>query len=99
MLRAVRWVGSTMPTHGFDKPQFVIVFTTSPDDKASHKLTIGGASGDGMWFAKVDEREGTFVVSNPDLNALKLPLVSQPSPSPSPSPSISASPSAAPSAH
>ncbi|HEV2047033.1 MAG TPA: DUF4340 domain-containing protein [Chthoniobacterales bacterium] len=97
MLRAVRWVGSTMPTHGFDKPQFVIVFTTSPDDKASHKLTVGGASGDGMWFAKVDEREGTFVVSNPDLNALKLPLVSQPSPSPSPSPSISASPSAAPS--
>src|SRR6266404_5095203 len=96
MLRAVRWVESTMPTDGFDKPQFVIVFTTSPDDKASHKLTVGGASGDGMWFAKVDEREGTFVVSNPDLNGLKLPLVSQPSPSPSPSPSISASPTAAP---
>ncbi len=99
MLRAVRWVESTMPTDGFDKPQFVIVFTTSPDDKASHKLTVGGASGNGMWFAKVDEREGTFVVSNPDLNGLKLPLVSQPSPSPSPSPSISASPTAAPSVH
>ncbi len=98
MLRAVRWIGSTT-THTFDKPQLVITFTTSPDDKASHKLTVGDASGDGMWFAHVDEREGTFIISNPDLNALKLPLLSQPSPSPSPSPSISASPTAAPSAH
>src|ERR1700730_1070758 len=96
MLRAVRWVGSAMPTHGFDKPQFVIVFTTSPDDKPSHKLTVGGASGDGMWFAKVDEREGTFVISNPDLNALKLPLVSQSPPSPSPSAPINDSPTATP---
>jgi hypothetical protein len=98
MLRAVRWVGSATPAHGFDKPQLVITFTTSPDDKASHKLTIGGASGDGMWFARVDEHEGTFVSNAPDLNALKLPLVSQPSPSPSSSPSISASPTATPSA-
>jgi len=96
MLRAVRWVGSATPTHGFDKPQFVIVFTTSPDDKPSHKLTVGGASGDGMWFAKVDEREGTFVISNPDLNALKLPLVSQSPPSPSPSAPINDSPTATP---
>jgi hypothetical protein len=95
-LQAVRWIGSTTPPHGFDKPPLVVTFTTSPDDKVSHKLTVGGTSGDGMWFAKVDEREGTFVVSNPDLNALKLPLVSPPSPSPSPS--ISASPTPAPSA-
>ena len=94
MLRAVRWVGSTTSAHGFDKSPLVITFTTSPDDKASHKLTVGGASSDGMWFARLDEREGTFVINAPDLNALKLPLVSQSSPSPSPSPSISASPTA-----
>jgi len=82
-LHAVRWIGSTTSAHGFDKPQLVVTFTTSPDDKATHKLTIGGVAPNGMWFARVDEREGTFALSNPDLNALKLPLVSQESPSPS----------------
>src|SRR5437870_9694761 len=84
-LHAVRWIGSTTSAHGFDKPQLGVTFTTSPDDKAAHKLTIGAAAPNGMWFAKVDEREGTFVTSAPDLNALKLPLVGQESPSPSPS--------------
>ena len=94
-LRAVRWIGSTTPAHGFDKPQLVVTFTTSPDDKAIHKLTIGAATPNRMWFAKVDEREGTFVMSNPDANALRLSLVGQesPSPSPSPSPTLTATPS------
>src|SRR5712691_5383091 len=64
-LHAVRWIGSTTSAHGFDKPQLVMTFTTSPDDKAAHKLTIGAAAPNGMWFAKVDEREGTFVISAP----------------------------------
>jgi len=81
-LRAVRWVGPTLPGHGFDKPQIVVTFTTSPDDKASHKLTIGGTAPNGTWFAKTDEREGAFTISTPDFNALKLPLVGQESPTP-----------------
>jgi hypothetical protein len=93
-LRAVRWIGSTVPQHGLDKPQIMIAFTTSPDDKVSHKLTVGAPVGDGMWFGKVDEREARFVINNPDLNALKLPLVGQPSPSPSPS--ASATPTTSP---
>ena len=101
-LHATRWVGSAVPPHAFDKPQLVITFTTSPDDKATHKLTIGGPSGDGMWFGKVDEREGTFVMSNPDLNALKSPLVQVPAASPatsaSSSPPVATSPVAAPTA-
>ncbi len=96
-LRAVRWAGSVTPTHAFDKPQLVITFTTSPDDKALHKLTIGAASGDGMWFARVDEREGTFAVNNPDLNAFNLPLIQ--APAASPSPSGTTSPVATPSPH
>lgn len=88
-LRAVRWIGTATPQHGFDRPQIIIAFTTSPDDKAVRKLTIGASTGDGMWFAKVDEREGTFVINNPDFNALKLPLAGQPSPLPSPSASAS----------
>src|SRR5437588_600396 len=51
-LHAVRWVGSTTTPHAFDKPQLVISFTTSIDDKAMHKLTVGAAAPDGMLFAK-----------------------------------------------
>src|SRR5213080_390595 len=90
-LHAVRWIGSTTPAHAFDKPRLAVTFTTSPDDKTTHTLTIGAPTLDGMSFAKVDEREGTFALNNPDLNVLKLPLVGQESPSPSPSPTGSAS--------
>src|SRR5205823_14955002 len=102
-LRSVRWSGATTPAHGFDKPQATITFTTSPDDKAMHKLVIGGAAGGGMWFARTDEREGTFVISNPDFNGLRLPLVAAPaSATPSataapPLPSFQPSPEASPS--
>jgi len=88
----VRWVGSTTPAQGFDKPQLVVTFTTSPDDKATHKLTIGGGAPNGMSFAKVDEREGTFAVNAPDLNALKLPLVAHESRSLPPSATATATP-------
>jgi hypothetical protein len=88
-LHAVRWIGATLPQHGFEKPQLAITFTTSPDDKSSHRLSVGGAAGDGTWFARVEEREGIFVISNSDLNTLKLSLVSQPSTSPSPAASAS----------
>jgi hypothetical protein len=84
VLRAVRWAGATTPVHGFDKPQLTITFTTSADDKSAHKLVVGASAGEGMWFARSDERDGTFVISNPDLNAFKLPLVALPSPSPTP---------------
>jgi hypothetical protein len=80
VLRAVRWAGAATPAHAFDKPQVTISFTTSPDDKKVHKLVAGGPAGDGMWFARTDERDGTFVLSNPDFNALRLPLVATPPP-------------------
>jgi hypothetical protein len=97
-LRAVRWTGPTTPAHGFEKPQIVIAFTTAPDDKNPHKLVVGGSAGGGMWFARTDEREGTFVISNPDFNALRLPLVALTAPTPTagqagtPSPAASATP-------
>jgi hypothetical protein len=110
-LHAVRWIGATTPAHGFDKPTLTLVFTSSPDDKAVHKLVIGAPGGNGMWFAHVDEREGTFLVNAPDLNALKLSLIQAPAASPasgasgpipspgavtSPTPPVVASPVAAP---
>ncbi|HEX4638302.1 MAG TPA: DUF4340 domain-containing protein [Chthoniobacterales bacterium] len=84
-LHAVRWVGSTISAHGFDKPQLVVAFTTSPDDKAAHKLIVGAPAPDGGAFARTEERDGTFVIANPDLNALKLSLVGVESPTPGPS--------------
>src|SRR5207247_4824283 len=76
-LRAVRWLGATTPQHGFGKPQVVIAFTTSPDNKTSHKLTIGAQNNDGTWCARVDGREDTFAISNSDLNTWRLPLEAQ----------------------
>jgi len=105
-LRAVRWVGPTIPQQGFDKPQLAISFTTSPDDKSPHRLLVGSAAGDGTWFAHVDEREDTFVINDSDLNMLRVPLAIAPgSPpasaagakaSPIPSASASSSPVATP---
>jgi hypothetical protein len=98
-LRAVRWAAN-VPPKAFEHPELVIAFTTSPDDKAVQKLTVAGAASDGMWFARADGREGTFVINNPDHNALRLPLAEAPalaSPSPARSPTGSPSPVASPS--
>ena len=81
-LRAVRWLGATTPQQGFEKPQLAIEFTSSPDNKSLHKLSVGGKNSDGTWCARVDGREGTFVISNQNLTSLRLPLVMQPPASP-----------------
>src|SRR6266487_4044264 len=87
-LHAVRWLGATKPQDGLEKPQLTLAFTTSPDNKASHRLIIGAPANDGTWCAHVDGREGTFVISNSDLNSLRLPLVARPSPTPTPAPTV-----------
>ena len=91
-LHAVQWIGGTLPGHGFDKPQLVVTFTTSPDDKATHKVTVGSTAPNGNWFAKVDGRDGTFAITNADLTALKAQIAGQESPKPAPSASASATP-------
>jgi hypothetical protein len=87
-LHAVRWLGATKPQDGLEKPQLILAFTTSPDNKASHKLIIGARATDRTWCAHVDGREGTFLISNSDLNTLSLPLMAQPSPTASSTPSV-----------
>lgn len=95
-LRAVRWVGANIPQSGFDKPLLSLTFTTTPDDKVAQKLTVGGTAGNGMWFARVGDRAGTFVMNNPDLNALRLPLMQTPVPSPTAAGSAATAPSGSP---
>jgi hypothetical protein len=87
-LHAARWLGATKLEDGLEKPQLTLGFTTSSDDKTPHRLIIGAPANDGTWYAHVDGREGTFTISNSDLNNLRLPLVAQPSPTPSPAPSV-----------
>jgi Domain of unknown function (DUF4340) len=93
-LHAVRWLGTTTPQEEFDKPKLVIDFTTSPDNKESHKLTIGVQNNDGTFCARVEGRDGTFTISGSDLNNLQLPLEVQhtASPLPTTAPSPSATP-------
>jgi hypothetical protein len=76
-LYAVRWVGTTTAQQGFDKPQLVLNFTTSADNKTSYKLTVGDQNNDGTFCARVDGRDATFTISASDFNNLKLPLETQ----------------------
>jgi hypothetical protein len=81
-LYAVRWLGTTTPQQGFDKPQLVLSFTTSPDNKTSQKLTVGAQNNDGTFCARVDGRDGTFTIRGSDFKNLKLPLETQDAASP-----------------
>jgi hypothetical protein len=83
-LYAVRWLGATTPQQGFDKPQLVLSFTTSADNKTPHNLAVGAQNSDGAFCARVDRRDGAFTISGSDFNNLKLPLETEGTPSHSP---------------
>ncbi len=91
-LYAVRWLGATTLQHGFGKPQLMVAFTTSPDNKTAHNLIIGAQNNDGTVCARVGGRDGTFTISNADFSNLKLPLETQATASPSPTAAVTASP-------
>lgn len=90
-LYAVRWLGATTLQHGFDKPQLMVAFTTSPNNKTAHNLIVGAQNNNGTVDARVDGRDGTFVISNAEFNNLKLPLEAQATASPSPAASVTVS--------
>src|SRR6266436_4370659 len=90
-LYAVRWLGPTTPQQRFDKPQLVVAFTTSPDNKTAHKLTVGAQNNDGTLCGRMDGRDDAFAISNSELNKLKLPLEQQATASPSPTTGVTAS--------
>jgi hypothetical protein len=91
-LYAVRWLGTTTPQQGLEKPQLVLTFAGSAGDKALHKLTIGARNNDGTICARVDGRDGTFAISSSDFNSLKLPIETQGTASPASTPPANASP-------
>lgn len=90
-LSAVRWAGATAKEQGLDKPQFTISFLHGPK-KDSATLKLGAKTSDGMWYGRVDSRPGIFMISNPDYDALTLPLLQKATPSPSVTPSPTTTP-------
>jgi len=91
-LRAVRWVGATVPEHGFDKPAATVSFKTGTD--ATGKLTLGGENPDKMRYAKVDGLNGTFLIANPDFEAFVTGLTEKAASAPGPAPAGTAAPAA-----
>ena len=101
-LRAVRWIGATVPEHGFAKPTVSIGFKAAND--LTGKLVLGAMTPNETWYATAEGLPGTFEVSRPDEQALVLPLldkaaaaapaaVSAPAPVPAtPAPSLEAPP-------
>ena len=90
-LYAIRWAGPTAKEQGLENPQMTISFVLGSDKKGS-TLRIGAKTSDGMWYSSVDNRQGAFVISNPDHDRLTVPLLQKATPSPTPSPAPSTSP-------
>jgi hypothetical protein len=72
-LQAVRWIGPVAPEHGFDKPSAVLTFSGA--NNLGGKLTVGGSTPEEMWYATAEGRTGTFLISRPDMEAFRLPLL------------------------
>jgi hypothetical protein len=75
-LRAVRWVGATVPDHGLDKPEVTVSFKTTGN--TSSKLLMGKPSLDEMRFASAEGLTGTFLVARPDYEAFVAALIEKP---------------------
>jgi hypothetical protein len=103
-LRAVRWIGATVPEHGLDKPEVTVNFKTSGN--TAGKLALGKTSPEEMRFATAEGLTGTFLVARPDFDAFNAPLIEKPTappaapgsaPAPAPAPAQgSAAPDAKP---
>jgi hypothetical protein len=91
-LYAVRWLGATTSQQELDRPQLVLSFTSSADNKTSHKLTVGAENSDNTFCARADGRDGTFAISNADFNNLKLRLETPATTSPSPTTALPPAP-------
>jgi hypothetical protein len=83
-LRAVRWIGATMPAHVLDKPTATITFKTTGN--TSGKLTLGAADPQEMRFASADGLTGTFLVAKPDFEAFVSSLIEKPLSAPAATP-------------
>lgn len=86
-LRAVRWESRKVDPQKFAMPAVNVTFKTK---EKAHTLLVGSPAADGNSIATAQEIEGTFLLNQPDLSALQLPLIATQTPAPSAaSPSVS----------
>ncbi len=85
-LHAVRWVGEIKPQYGLDEAGTSLSFEGTGDPKTRRTLVLGGLTPDQMGYARVDGKDGAFLVSRPDYDTLLQALVPLPAPTPAPSP-------------
>ena len=75
-LRAVRWLGSPLPTYGLDQPSIVLRFQNKSTGQGT--LTIGSATLAGLHPSTAQGKNGVFALSHPDFTAFELPLLDSP---------------------
>jgi hypothetical protein len=80
-LQAAEWAGAPQPSQGLDKPAVTITYTTT--DGKSNTLSIGAPSGD-EWFASAAGKDGIFLISHNDHDALTAPILPMTAPVTSP---------------
>jgi hypothetical protein len=93
-LHAVRWVGAVKPEYGLDAAATGLSFELTGDPKTRRTLFLGVVTPDQMGYARVDGKEGAFLVSRPDYDTLLQALVPGPAPIPTVAPPPAATPSA-----
>jgi hypothetical protein len=95
-LHAVRWVGPVKPEYGLDATATSLSFENAGDPKSRRTLVLGGVTPEQMGYARVDNKDGAFLISRPDYDTLLQPLVPVPTPTPAPAPVAPAAPVATP---
>jgi hypothetical protein len=91
-LRAVRWEGATVATHGLEKPNLVVTVTLA--DKKNVKVSIGSVTPDEYWYGTLEATPGTFLMSKPDFDSLNAALLEAPKPAAEASPGTPGAPGA-----
>jgi hypothetical protein len=95
-LHAVRWVGANKAEYGLDDPALTLSFAIAADAKTRSTLRLGARDGEQMEYARVDGKDGVFLISRPDSDTLQQPLTPVPEPTPTPTPAATPSPAPSP---
>jgi hypothetical protein len=94
-LHAVRWVGAVKPEYALDPTATTLSFAATGDPKTRRTLVLGALTPDQMAYARVDGKDGAFLVSRPDYDTILAPLVPLPAATPAPATPAPATPAPA----
>jgi hypothetical protein len=92
-LSAVRWVGRN--SAGTRLREAVATVSFKDEQGGAYKLIIGAKTPEEMWYATAEGKNGTFLLSRPDVEAAELPLIEKAASAQPSSPTNSDAPEAA----